>query len=311
MKKIFTSLFLFISIFVSATTVYLNTGGAALWNQAGARFAVYAFNGDDNTWFDMSQVSGDIYSAEISDSYSNIIFCRMNGETTENSWANKWNQTADLTLSDGQDLYTITAWGGEGNPDQGQWGVYDATGGGNQGGNEGGNQGGNEGGNQGGLGGEDGGLEGWFYKGYIDGQDVELSAATRFEQGVVSFACTEKSYLFVIYQDANGGVQYMAQGYQDELEHCTMYPNIEEAGGNRLSFAAGVYTLYLYDNEDGTVELSRVQLPGKKLMGAEVSALGEVKYELDLNAPMYNIIGREVDASYRGIVIQNGRKYIR
>ncbi len=31
---------------------------------------------------------------------------------------------------------------------------------------------------------------------------------------------------------------------------------------------------------------------------------------LDVNAPMYNVLGMKVDADYRGIVIQNGKKYI-
>ena len=35
-----------------------------------------------------------------------------------------------------------------------------------------------------------------------------------------------------------------------------------------------------------------------------------VRQELDFNAPMYDILGRQVDATYRGIVIQNGNKYL-
>ena len=31
---------------------------------------------------------------------------------------------------------------------------------------------------------------------------------------------------------------------------------------------------------------------------------------LDLNAPMFDVVGRQVDASYRGIIIQNGNKYL-
>jgi uncharacterized repeat protein (TIGR02543 family) len=31
---------------------------------------------------------------------------------------------------------------------------------------------------------------------------------------------------------------------------------------------------------------------------------------LDTNAPMYDILGRKVDATYRGIIIQNGNKYL-
>ena len=36
-----------------------------------------------------------------------------------------------------------------------------------------------------------------------------------------------------------------------------------------------------------------------------------VVYELDTNAPMYNIMGVEVDADFKGIIIQNGHKFIR
>ena len=32
---------------------------------------------------------------------------------------------------------------------------------------------------------------------------------------------------------------------------------------------------------------------------------------LDLNAPMYNLAGQRVDKSYKGIVIQNGKKVIK
>ena len=35
-----------------------------------------------------------------------------------------------------------------------------------------------------------------------------------------------------------------------------------------------------------------------------------VRQELDFNAPMYDVLGRQVDATYRGIVIQNGNKYL-
>jgi uncharacterized repeat protein (TIGR02543 family) len=31
---------------------------------------------------------------------------------------------------------------------------------------------------------------------------------------------------------------------------------------------------------------------------------------LDINAPMYDIMGRQVDATYRGVIIQNGHKYL-
>ncbi|MCR5050781.1 MAG: DUF4832 domain-containing protein [Paludibacteraceae bacterium] len=40
-------------------------------------------------------------------------------------------------------------------------------------------------------------------------------------------------------------------------------------------------------------------------------AIENVEYPpLDMNAPMYDILGRQVGASYKGIVIQNGKKYL-
>jgi hypothetical protein len=35
-----------------------------------------------------------------------------------------------------------------------------------------------------------------------------------------------------------------------------------------------------------------------------------VRPALDTNAPMYDVLGRRVDTTYRGIIIQNGNKYL-
>ena len=35
-----------------------------------------------------------------------------------------------------------------------------------------------------------------------------------------------------------------------------------------------------------------------------------VRPALDVNAPMYDVLGHQVDATYRGIIIQNGNKYL-
>lgn len=44
---------------------------------------------------------------------------------------------------------------------------------------------------------------------------------------------------------------------------------------------------------------------------AIASSTGVEQVMLDIHAPLYNILGQPVDASYKGIVIQNGRKYIK
>jgi hypothetical protein len=35
-----------------------------------------------------------------------------------------------------------------------------------------------------------------------------------------------------------------------------------------------------------------------------------VDVKLDRNAPMYDVLGRQVDKNYRGIVIQNGKTFL-
>ena len=52
-------------------------------------------------------------------------------------------------------------------------------------------------------------------------------------------------------------------------------------------------------------------LPTTVLEGTPDSdALDNVEISLDINAPMYNILGQPVDANYKGIVIQNGKKFM-
>ena len=49
------------------------------------------------------------------------------------------------------------------------------------------------------------------------------------------------------------------------------------------------------------------------LTDEEIDAVENVKtrHSLDINRPMYNILGLPVDATYRGIVVQDGYKYLR
>ena len=88
------------------TAVYLEP--TAEWDKDGARFAVYYWSSDsDNGWVDMTSEGDGIYKAVIPAGYTNIIFCRMNGENPENTWDNKWNQTIDLVVS-ADDTFTIS-----------------------------------------------------------------------------------------------------------------------------------------------------------------------------------------------------------
>lgn len=102
-------------------TVYLRPTN--LWNADNARFAAYYFDDSSNGWADMTRTSDceEVYVAQIPANYSKIIFCRMNPTLKENKWDNRWNQTGDLSVKDGE-IYTIT--GGKDYAYTGTWGTY-------------------------------------------------------------------------------------------------------------------------------------------------------------------------------------------
>lgn len=109
---------------LSKKTLYLKPG--TNWLQKGygisPRFAVYCY-GDGDEWFDMEAVdagcgSGTVYKAEVPARYPNCIFCRMNGDESENIWGNKWNQTDNLSMpTTDAAVYEVpnSAWNGSNN----------------------------------------------------------------------------------------------------------------------------------------------------------------------------------------------------
>lgn len=81
------------------------------WESDGARMAAYFF-GNGDTWASMTKVSGTGYYKVTAPSggYTNFIFVRMNPNASANNWNNNWGvQTADLSLSGTNNLYTIQA----------------------------------------------------------------------------------------------------------------------------------------------------------------------------------------------------------
>lgn len=107
----------------------------------------------------------------------------------------------------------------------------------------------------------------WYWKGSLDGVDINSEVdGGLFDCGVSEIEVKENGYLFVVYQ-VHGvpGVQYMSPSYVDGPTHATM----TTTGNEKLHIPAGNWTLYLYDNGDGTVELSFEQLSGKNLVGCE------------------------------------------
>ena len=134
MKKLFSFVCALVcAMSLSARDLYLVIGHSD-WQKNNERFAVYAFDSGEK-WYDMTAVDGasNTYKATIDDKYPKVIFCRMNGTSTENNWDNKWDQTIDLTLptNTNENCYTVNQKAD--NKYSGSWSVYGEGGEGGEG----------------------------------------------------------------------------------------------------------------------------------------------------------------------------------
>ena len=82
-----------------------------------------------------------------------------------------------------------------------------------------------------------------------------------------------------------------------------------ETGTSTWYLSSGTYTLRIKN----IMEWSQPKLQNISLTSGsnkKPQAIENVNAQLDPSAPMYDILGRQVGASYKGIVIQNGQKYL-
>ncbi|MBQ8722561.1 MAG: chitobiase/beta-hexosaminidase C-terminal domain-containing protein [Paludibacteraceae bacterium] len=107
------------------TKLYLKPGSA--WTQGNERFAAYFFNSSTNAWVGMTvEEDGSSYLAETPEgTWTNVIFCRMNGSNATNDWGAKWDQTENLTYDGTNNCYSIAS--SSNGTGTGSWGVYAPT----------------------------------------------------------------------------------------------------------------------------------------------------------------------------------------
>ena len=118
-----------IVLYPENTTIYVTVH--TQWAADNARFAAYFFGANGDTWVNMTLVENNIYSAVVpAGEWKGAIFCRMNPETTDNTWDNLWGgQTTDITYEEGKNHYIINSedqcW--DGNKPGGSWSIYTPT----------------------------------------------------------------------------------------------------------------------------------------------------------------------------------------
>lgn len=268
MKKIFT-LFaaMLCGIALNAKTLYLNPG---VWAEADAVIFVHSWTGTDGNVQDikMNTVSGSILSVDIPDGNEKVIFVRMPNGSTALDWNTKWDQTSDLEIPSDKNMYVVTGW------HDGYWDNYSGS---TQGGNTPGGD------NQGEQGSTADGEYDYYLMGNLTGAkggDITVPTAEElFEKGVLTYTFPgdpnngNRGYFFVMRCEAGQviGDGYMLLAYSD-ASHGTLYSQKVNAGANqKLGVAGPTVTFYLYDNGDGTLELSIEQLAGKTLVGSKNS----------------------------------------
>ncbi|MBQ7346283.1 MAG: type I pullulanase, partial [Oscillospiraceae bacterium] len=217
-----------IPVAVSAATpsvLYLKPNSE--WLTDGARFAAYFFGSSGDTWVSMTDSDGDgYYEATVPSGYTSVIFCRMNGSATANTWDNKWNQSADLTIpTDGTNCWTLNSGSWDG---AGSWSSYSTT------------------------------VE-YYLFGYINGanygceEDESNMGSYKFVDGQLTATFDSDSYVAI--KTTNNANWYMAQSYIQTTSG-TFY-NTSTGAAEKMFVPGGVEVYFtLTVNSDGTLGLS-------------------------------------------------------
>ena len=119
-----------------------------------------------------------------------------------------------------------------------------------------------------------GGAKDYFLKGYCNGADITTpTAEEQFDGGILEYTFTgdntnHMGYFFLLVCEPGQvvGDCYMTAEYTT-ASHCTMVKE-DATHVQKMAVPEGTVTFYLYDNGDGSLELSIEPLAGKTLVGS-------------------------------------------
>lgn len=147
------------------------------------------------------------------------------------------------------------------------------------------------------------------YKEIITGSNGSAYAVSADESMVVLQGGSSQFYVFDIVWEGNKPVLTLRYEYKHGVA-CFRQMNFDYAGNLICTGDNGMYIFSLPKAENITIVPARKALTvvprGEETDVDEVAAPAV----LDMNAPMYDVLGRQVDKTYKGIVIQNGNKYL-
>ena len=153
----------------------------------------------------------------------------------------------------------------------------------------------------------------WYNTNYFDFGPTDAQNTGRWAEWNISIPSAAKYKVSVTGYYPNGHqwqLELVGANKTYSLPASWSTGNKTENGSSSWSLPAGNYTLRIKNiMEWSQPKLQSISLT--KSSNRKPQAIDEVEaQQLDLNAPMYDILGRRVNASYKGIVIQNGQKYL-
>ena len=148
------------------------------------------------------------------------------------------------------------------------------------------------------------------YVGYVNGSNDGALALSADQKWLV---LPDDNNQFVVFECAWDSLGKLSVTYVESFKHNLgpVYQLSFDYAGHLVASAAGHVSLYTMPTAENAIVI-----PAKTALADATEPDPETAVEnvkpavLDRNAPMYDVLGRQVDKTYRGIVIQNGQAYL-
>ena len=149
------------------------------------------------------------------------------------------------------------------------------------------------------------------YVGYVNGSNDGALALSADQKYLV---LPDDNNQFVVFECAWDAEGKLSVTYVESFPHNLgpVYQLSFDYAGHLVASAAGHVTMYTMPTADNTIVVPAKTALADATAPDPETAVEDVVREatLDFNAPMYDVLGRQVDKTYRGIVIQNGQAFL-
>ena len=148
------------------------------------------------------------------------------------------------------------------------------------------------------------------YVGYVNGSNDGALALSADQKYLV---LPDDNNQFVVFECAWDTAGALSVEYVESFKH-NMGPIHQlsfDYAGRLVASSAGHITRYTMPTPDNAIVIpAKTALADAAEFNPATSVEDVKEAALDVNAPMYDVLGRQVDKTYRGIVIQNGQAFL-